>query len=59
MTHANALQLMSGAGSGEHVEVTAFLDKRGKRIAFVAVSAMCGDRLIARAQLTKSIVRRT
>ena len=47
VTHANALQLMSGAGSGEHVEVTAFLDKRGKRIAFVAVSAMCGDRPLA------------
>lgn len=58
VTHASSVQLIAGAAQGDRVEVTASLDRRGKRIAFVSVVAMCEDRIVARAQLAKSIVAR-
>ena len=56
VTHAVATQLMAAAREGEDVQVRGVLDRRTRRIAFTTVSATVGDRLIARSQITKSVV---
>lgn len=38
------------------VEVRGALDRRTRRLAFLSVTAAVGERLIARAQITKSVV---
>jgi acyl-coenzyme A thioesterase PaaI-like protein len=56
VTHASAVQLISGAAEGELVEVRGVLERRTRRLAFCIASATVGDRIVARAQLTKSVV---
>jgi len=58
LTHSISTQLMAAARDGESVEVRGALDRRTRRLAFVSVTAVVGDRLVARAQLTKSVVPR-
>lgn len=59
VTHSVALQLAAAAGAGRRVEALGVVDRRTRRLAFVAVTATCGGALVARAQLTKSIVAMT
>lgn len=56
VTHASAMQLIGVAHTGDHVQVRAELERRGRNIAFTSVAAHVEQRLIARAQITKSIV---
>ena len=56
VTHAVATQLVAAAPEGAEVVVTAALDRRTRRLAFVSATATSGGALVARAQLTKSIV---
>ena len=57
VTHAVAMQLLAPAGSGDRIEVQGVADRRTGRLGFVSVVAQVGDAVVARAQLTKSIVR--
>lgn len=56
MTHAVAMQLLAPAGSGDRIEVRGVADRRTGRLGFVSVAAQVGGAIVARAQLTKSIV---
>ncbi len=56
ITHAIATQLVAAAPEGADVVVTAALDRRTRRLAFVSATATCAGALVARAQLTKSVV---
>ncbi len=56
VTHAVATQLFAAAQEGDEVEVRGGLDRRTGRLAFLSVTASVGGRLIARAQITKSVV---
>ena len=58
ITHAIATQLITGAVEGEQVTVRGTLERRTGRLAFVSVVATAGERLIARAQVTKSLAQR-
>jgi len=57
-THAISTQLIAVAQEGERVQVRGAVDRRTRRLAFVWAVATVEDRTIARAQLTKSIVKR-
>ncbi|OLT23402.1 hypothetical protein BJF78_32385 [Pseudonocardia sp. CNS-139] len=57
VTHATAAQFVSPAQDGEQVEVTGTLERRAGRVAFLSVTAAVGDRLVAVAQVTKSVVQ--
>lgn len=57
VTHAVAMQLLAPAGSGDRIEVRGVADRRTGRLGFVSVAAQVGTATVARAQLTKSIVR--
>jgi acyl-coenzyme A thioesterase PaaI-like protein len=57
VTHATAMQLVAPARAGEGVEAIGTLERRARRIAFLSVTAAVGDRLVATAQITKSVVR--
>ena len=41
---------------GDVVRVTAVLERRTRRLGFVSATAMVGDRLLARSQITKSVI---
>jgi acyl-coenzyme A thioesterase PaaI-like protein len=56
LTHSISVQLVAAARDGELVDVRGSVDRRTRRLAFVSVVASVGDRMIGRAQLTKSIV---
>lgn len=56
VTHSVATQLFAAAKEGDDVEVRGVLDRRTRRLAFLSVTAAVGDRQIARAQITKSVV---
>jgi len=56
VTHMIATQLLAAADLGERVEVRAQLERRTRNLAFLSATAAVDERLIARAQLTKSIV---
>lgn len=56
ISHAVALQLLAPAPAGATVRCVGSLDRRGHRLAFLTAVATIGDDVIARAQLTKSIV---
>ncbi len=58
VTHMISTQLLAAARTGERVDACAELLRRSRNLAFVSVDASVGDRLVARAQLTKSVVRR-
>jgi hypothetical protein len=38
------------------VRVTAVLERRTRRLGFVSATATVGDRLLARSQITKSVI---
>ncbi len=56
VTHMISTQLHAAALLGERVEVGAWLDRRTRNLAFVSATATVDGRVIAKAQLTKSIV---
>jgi uncharacterized protein (TIGR00369 family) len=56
VTHAYAAQFLAPAYAGEIVEVTGTLLKRGRTTGFCHVRAHVGDREIAQAQITKSVI---
>lgn len=56
VTHAVATQVFAAAREGEEVTVIGTADRRTRRLAFLSVTAAVGDRPIARAQITKSVV---
>jgi acyl-coenzyme A thioesterase PaaI-like protein len=56
VTHHIATQILSPGREGEDVLVTAALERRTRRLGFVSATAAVGDRLVARAQITKSVI---
>ena len=56
VTHHIATQILSAGREGDLVRVTAVLERRTRRLGFVSASAMVGDRLLARSQITKSVI---
>ncbi|MCO7218574.1 PaaI family thioesterase [Klenkia sp. PcliD-1-E] len=56
VSHAVALQLIGPAPAGSQVRATGQLDRRGRRSAFVTAVAQVDDVVVARAQITKTVV---
>jgi acyl-coenzyme A thioesterase PaaI-like protein len=56
VTHAVALQLIGAAPVGATVEARGALDRRTRRTAFVTAAATVDGAVVARAQLTKTVV---
>ena len=56
VTHHIATQILSAGREGDVVRVTAVLERRTRRLGFVSATAMVGDRLLARSQITKSVI---
>lgn len=56
VTHHISTQILSPGREGEQVLVTAAVERRTRRLGFVSATAVVGERLIARAQITKSVI---
>ncbi|WNV77201.1 thioesterase, FlK family [Geodermatophilus sp. DSM 44513] len=56
VSHALTVQLPAAAPEGGLVEAVGQLDRRGRRLAFLSATAEVSGTLVARAQITKSIV---
>ena len=56
VTHHIATQILSAGREGDLVRVTPALERRTRRLGFVSATATVGDRLIARSQITKSVI---
>jgi acyl-coenzyme A thioesterase PaaI-like protein len=56
VTHHISTQLLSPGKRDEEVLVTAVLERRTRRLGFVTASATVDDRLVARSQITKSVI---
>lgn len=56
VTHHISTQILSPGRAGEEVRVTATLERRTRRLGFVSATATVGDRLVARSQITKSVI---
>jgi acyl-coenzyme A thioesterase PaaI-like protein len=56
VTHHISTQFLSAGQEGEEVHVTSALDRRTRRLGFVSSTAMVGERLVARSQITKSVI---
>ena len=56
VTHHIATQILSAGREGDLVRVTAVLERRTRRLGFVSATAVVGDRLLARSQITKSVI---
>lgn len=56
VTHSSAMQLFASAAEGATLTIVASVDRRTTRLGFVSATARTPERLIARAQLTKSVV---
>ena len=56
VTHHIATQILSAGREGDLVRITAALERRTRRLGFVSATAMVGDRLLARSQITKSVI---
>jgi acyl-coenzyme A thioesterase PaaI-like protein len=56
VTHHIATQVLSAGREGDLVRVTAALERRTRRLGFVSAAATVGDRLLARSQITKSVI---
>ena len=52
VTHHIATQILSAGREGDVVRVTAALERRTRRLGFVTATAVVGDRLLARSQIT-------
>lgn len=57
VTHDIHVAVLRAAAQGDRVTFTGQVIKRGRTLAFVEARACCADRLLARAAVTKSIVR--
>ena len=56
VTHHISTQILSPGRENELVRVTAALERRTRRLGFVSAAAAVGDRLLARSQITKSVI---
>lgn len=56
-THDIHVSLMGAARTGERVRFTGTVLRQGRNVAFMEAHAHCGDRLLARATVTKTILR--
>lgn len=56
-THDIHISLIRAAHIGDRVQFVGKLIRRGRNIAFMEAEARCGDNLLARASVTKSILR--
>ena len=56
VTHHIATQILSPGRRDEQVTVTATVDRRTRRLGFVTATAVVGERLLARSQITKSVI---
>lgn len=56
VTHHISTQILSPARQGEEVHVTAAVERRTRRLGFVTATAVAGNRLVARSQITKSVI---
>jgi acyl-coenzyme A thioesterase PaaI-like protein len=56
VTHHISTQILSPGRAGEEVTVTAAVERRTRRLGFVTATATVGERLLARAQITKSVI---
>ncbi|RZT84035.1 acyl-coenzyme A thioesterase PaaI-like protein [Pseudonocardia sediminis] len=56
VTHHISTQILSPGKEGEEVLVTALLERRTRRLGFLTATATVGDRLVARSQVTKSVI---
>lgn len=56
VTHDAHFAIVATAPVGSEVTFSAHVDKRGRTLAFVSVDARTGDRIVARATVTKSII---
>ena len=56
VTHHISTQILSPGREGEEVLVTAALERRTRRLGFLTATATVGDRLVARSQVTKSVI---
>lgn len=56
VTHHISTQLLSPGREGEQVQVRAVLERRSRRLGFVSATATIDDRLVARSQITKSVI---
>ncbi len=57
VTHAASFQLIGATPTGSVLEAEAHLDRRTRRTAFLQVVARIDSEVVARAQVTKSVVR--
>jgi acyl-coenzyme A thioesterase PaaI-like protein len=56
VTHHISTQVLSAGQRGEQVRVTAAVERRTRRLGFVTATATVGERLLARSQITKSVI---
>ena len=56
VTHHIATQILSAGREGDLVRITAVLERRTRRLGFVSATATVDDRLLARSQITKSVI---
>lgn len=56
VTHHISTQILSPGRAGEEVLVTAAVERRTRRLGFVTATAVVGERLVARSQITKSVI---
>lgn len=56
VTHHVSTQILSPGREGEEVTVVGHVHRRTRRLGFVSVTATVGDRLLAVAQITKSVI---
>jgi uncharacterized protein (TIGR00369 family) len=56
-THDIHVSMMRAAMRGDRIVTTGKVIKRGRNVAFMEAEMHCGDELIARATVTKSILR--
>lgn len=56
VTHHISTQILSAGRQGDLVRVTAELERRTRRLGFVSATAMVGERVLARSQITKSVI---
>ena len=56
VTHHIATQILSAGREGDLVRVTPALERRTRRLGFVSATASVGERVLARSQITKSVI---
>jgi uncharacterized protein (TIGR00369 family) len=59
VTHDIHVSVMRSAGAGEQITLLAEIVKRGRKLAFCEAKALSGERLLASARVTKSIIAAT